>query len=65
MNAGAFELLQARRDQVRARSAYYDALRDYWITRAELDQLFAGRLVDVAPPAEASQPRESAGGGGL
>jgi cobalt-zinc-cadmium efflux system outer membrane protein len=64
MNAGAFELLQARRDQVRARSAYYDALRDYWITRAELDQLFAGRLVDVAPPAEASQPREAAGGGG-
>lgn len=64
MNAGAFELLQARRDQVRAQSAYYDALRDYWIARAEFDQLLSGRLVDVAPLAAVGPTRDSSATGG-
>ena len=49
MSVGAFELLQAKRDQVQTTSAYLDTLKDYWIARAELDQLLAGRLVHIAP----------------
>lgn len=56
MSVGAFELFQAKRDQVHTESAYVDVLEDYWIARAELDQLLAGRLVDVAPLAGGSGP---------
>lgn len=64
MSVGAFELLQARRDQVQAESAYVDTLEDYWIARAELDHLLAGRLVDVAPlAASGSQGSPRAGAG--
>lgn len=56
MSVGAFELFQAKRDQVHTESAYVDVLEDYWIARAELDQLLAGRLVDVAPLVGGSGP---------
>lgn len=49
MSVGAFELLQAKRDQVQTEAAYVDTLEDYWNARAELDQLLLGRLVAVAP----------------
>jgi len=45
MNAGVFQLLLAKRAQIEAGRAYVEALRDYWIARAEIDQLLAGRLV--------------------
>jgi cobalt-zinc-cadmium efflux system outer membrane protein len=56
MNAGVFQLVQAKRDQVETGRAYLEALRDYWIARAEMEQLLAGRLVrsassDVVEPA--------------
>jgi outer membrane protein, heavy metal efflux system len=63
MSVGAFELLQARRDQVRTASAYLNALKDYWIARTELDQLLAGRLVDVAPLRSAAAPSAEPRGG--
>lgn len=49
MSVGAFELLQAKRDQVLTESAYVDTLEDYWAARNELEQLLLGRLVDVVP----------------
>jgi cobalt-zinc-cadmium efflux system outer membrane protein len=44
MNAGVFQLLLAKRDQIEAARAYVELSRDYWALRAEADQLLAGRL---------------------
>lgn len=60
MNAGVFQLLQAKRDQIAAAQGYVDLLHDYWTLRTVVDQLLAGRLpagesgmqdlgMDVAP----------------
>jgi len=43
MQIGAFQLLQAKRDQIEAGARYIDALRDYWIARTTLDQILSGR----------------------
>jgi outer membrane protein TolC len=45
MQAGVFELLLARREQVRTGQDYVIALRDYWHARARMDQIMSGRLV--------------------
>ncbi len=50
MNAGVFQLIAAKRDQVETGRAYVEALRDYWIARAEHEQLLAGRAVREASP---------------
>lgn len=44
MSVGVFELLVVRRAQVEAAAAYVEALEDYWVERAIVDQLLAGRL---------------------
>lgn len=44
MNVGAFQLLQAKRDQIETARAYVEVLRDYWTSRARVEQLLAGRL---------------------
>jgi cobalt-zinc-cadmium efflux system outer membrane protein len=54
MNAGVFQLLQAKRDQVEAGRAYVETLREFWIARSELDQLLAGRLVRVREKSESA-----------
>jgi cobalt-zinc-cadmium efflux system outer membrane protein len=46
MQLGVFQLLQARREQIHAGRGYVDALRDYWIARANLSRLLAGGSVD-------------------
>jgi len=51
MLLGVFQLLQARRDQIEAYQAYLDTVRDYWITRAELERASGGSL-DAQPPKE-------------
>jgi len=51
MLLGVFQLLQARRDQIEAYQAYLDTVRDYWITRAELEGASGGSL-DAQPPKE-------------
>ena len=56
MNAGVFQLLQAKRDQVEAGRAYVETLRDFWIARAEAAQLLAGRLVPVRDTPKATAP---------
>jgi cobalt-zinc-cadmium efflux system outer membrane protein len=48
MNAGVFQLIAAKRDQVEAGRAYVEALRDYWLARVEHEQLLAGRVVPVS-----------------
>jgi cobalt-zinc-cadmium efflux system outer membrane protein len=42
MQVGAFQLLQARRDEIESGAQYVGALRDYWLARSDLDQLRAG-----------------------
>ncbi len=47
MNVAVFQLLAAKRDEIEASAAHVLALRDYWVARAEVDQLLAGRLPTV------------------
>jgi outer membrane protein, heavy metal efflux system len=55
MQLGLFQLLTARREQVEAYRGYIEAVRDYWMARADLERLVGGRL-----PAETeAPPRES------
>ena len=44
MQLGVFQLITARREQVRTAEGYVMALRDYWNVRTSLDQVLAGRL---------------------
>jgi cobalt-zinc-cadmium efflux system outer membrane protein len=46
MAVGVRELLFARTQELEASRAYVAALRSYWLLRADLDQLLAGRLMD-------------------
>lgn len=65
MQAGVFELLQARREQLDAELAQVDALRDYWTSRAAFDAILAVRRVEVMgtiAPAPMSGAAESGGG---
>jgi cobalt-zinc-cadmium efflux system outer membrane protein len=48
MQRGVFELLRAREQQIQTAVAYIEALRDYWLTRTDLDQLLSGRLPSPA-----------------
>jgi outer membrane protein, heavy metal efflux system len=45
MQVGVFALLEARRDELAARLAGVEALRDYWTAHAELEALLAGRRI--------------------
>lgn len=49
MSIGVFQLLQAKREQVEAASAYIDRLREYWTLRTSAQQLLAGRLGPESP----------------
>jgi cobalt-zinc-cadmium efflux system outer membrane protein len=44
MQVSAFQLLQARRDQIAAGGEYVESLRQYWQSRAVLDQILRGRM---------------------
>jgi len=44
MQLGPIQLLRAREQQIETGAAYVEALRDYWLARAELAQLLSGRL---------------------
>lgn len=47
MQIGVFQLITARRDQIRTGQEYVMALHEYWHTKATLDQILEGRLVPV------------------
>ena len=44
MLVGTFELVRAKRDQTLAQRQQVEALRDYWITRAEAELILQGRV---------------------
>lgn len=52
MLIGVFELLADARAQAAATSAAQDALRDFWLAQADLDQALIGRATPAAPQAE-------------
>ena len=47
MQIGAFQLLQAKQQQIDAGNAYIRTLRDYWVARTELDLLLSGRMASL------------------
>jgi cobalt-zinc-cadmium efflux system outer membrane protein len=66
MQVGVFRLLEAKQQEVRVRRAAIDARRDYWLARAELEQILRGRFVRVDSPAagEGGRGAPPMGGGG-
>jgi outer membrane protein, heavy metal efflux system len=44
MQIGILQLLRDREQQIETGVAYVEALRDYWLARADLEQLLSGRL---------------------
>ena len=48
MNTSVFQLLIARRDQIEAGRGYVESLREYWLAKADLEQLLAGRVPEGA-----------------
>ena len=50
MLLGVFQLLEAKRGEIDAGRMYVEALRDYWIARAELERAIGGRL-ELVPAA--------------
>jgi cobalt-zinc-cadmium efflux system outer membrane protein len=44
MLAGVFELLMAKKQEFEAYQKYLEALRDYWIIRADMQRSLGGRL---------------------
>lgn len=56
MQLGVFQLLMAKQAQVEAGRQYVEALRDYWLARAELERAVGGTLRDVATTQPATMP---------
>ena len=47
MQLSPFQLLLAKQAEIDAGAAYVEALRDYWITRSQLEQVRRGRLPEM------------------
>jgi len=47
MLKGPYDLLLARQNELAAERGFIDALRDYWIARADLERAVGGRLTSV------------------
>lgn len=45
MQVGAFQLLQAKQQEIEAGAAYVATLRDYWLARTDADQIASGARV--------------------
>jgi cobalt-zinc-cadmium efflux system outer membrane protein len=58
MSLSVIQLLLAKRDEIESSRAYVEALREYWMARAEVQQLLAGRLAKGA----ANMAMEESGG---
>jgi cobalt-zinc-cadmium efflux system outer membrane protein len=50
MQIGPFQLLNAREQQIETAASYVEALREYWLARADMDLLLAGTLPMGARP---------------
>jgi len=62
MLIGTFELLADARAQIASVNSYLDALRDYWLARADLDMALIGRPTPGGAPAPALSPVQAAAG---
>lgn len=66
MQVGAFQLLQAKRDEIEAGRGYVESLTEHWVARAELERAVGGELglpPGTPPPADVpAEPREQSGG---
>src|SRR5580692_12320976 len=51
-----FELFSTKAEEARTEREYLDAVRDYWITRAELERAVGGNLNPRQPTDGKSQP---------
>lgn len=60
MLIGVFELLADARSQVAAVAAAQDALRDFWLAQADLDQALLGRATPALPQAGTAAPAPAA-----
>ncbi|CAN5601008.1 TolC family protein [soil metagenome] len=58
MQLGSYELFTIKARELEAERAYIDTLRDYWITRAELERLVGGTLT---PPKASGRDPMTAG----
>lgn len=66
MLVSVFELLADARDQIGAVNAYIDALKDYWLAQADLQQAMGGRLprgAQAAGEPPAATPASAAAAG--
>ncbi len=58
MTVGVFALLQARQAEIEAGRAYVDAVRDYWVSRSELQGAVGGNLpLGTGTAGESALPR--------
>lgn len=72
MQIGLYALLDAKQSQVEAYRAFIETVRDYWMARAELEQLVGGSLPgttsrqgtpsDATPPSSERPPESTAPG---
>jgi outer membrane protein TolC len=60
MLIGVFELLADARAQAAAVSAAQDAVRDFWVAQADLDQALVGRVTPAMPQAATVAPAATA-----
>jgi outer membrane protein, heavy metal efflux system len=47
MQVGVFELLEVKRQELEMERRAVQELKNYWIARAELEQLLSGRLANA------------------
>ncbi len=60
MLVGNYVLFEAKADELRAERGYIESLRDYWITRAELERAVGGSFTSHAiSPVKEVSPRSS------
>ena len=64
MLIGVFELLADARVQIASVNGYVDALRDFWIARADLDMALVGKPALAMPSGPTTAAAEAGGGGG-
>lgn len=66
MSTGLVQVLAAKRDEVEAGRLYVEAVRDYWLVRADVDQLMAGRvptMMGAATDGGGAEPVKRSGDG--
>ncbi|CEF49167.1 unnamed protein product [uncultured bacterium] len=56
MEIGNFELFTTKAEEARTERDYIDAVRDYWVTRTELERAVGGNLNPRQPADDKSQP---------